>query len=247
MKELTEWWREIGGAQRQWLLLGKGPSFEVRDRYDLRPYTTLAINHTVREMPVEVASAVNFEVVQDCGDAVYRNSRFLLMPRYPHTIPGEGPALLETYFDSIPVLRAMDEEGRLVWYNLSGDPALPGSPVVKNSAFSVGILFSLLGALGARQIRTLGVDGGVAYAASFKDIEARTRLATGKASYDFQFTDMMWAVRHYGLDYAPLQLPTVSQKLRMYLTTPAPRRALRRWLWRGSLPRFLRKSDFEKR
>lgn len=232
MKELTQWWQEFGGADRQWLVLGKGPSFEARDQYDLTPYTTLAINHVVREMPVEVASAVNFEVVEDCADAIYQNCRFLLMPRYPHTIPGEGPALLETYFDSIPVLRALDEEGRLVWYNLSTDPPLPESPVIRNSGFSVGILFCLLGSLGARHLRTLGVDGGAAYAGSFKDIEARTRLATGKSSYDFQFGDMMWAIREYGLDYEPLKQLTSWQKLRMYLTTPASRRAVKGWLGR---------------
>ncbi len=236
MKELTEWWREMEGERRHWLLLGKGPSFEARDQYDLRPYATIAINHVVREMPVDVASAVNFEVVQDCEEAVYRNSRFLLMPRYPHTIPGDGPALLENYFQSIPVLRALDAEGRLVWYNLSCDPPVPGSPIIPNASFSAGILMGLLGTLGANRVRTLGVDGGAAYAASFKDIEARTKLASGKTSYDFQFKEMMWAVQQFGLDFAPLKPLTPLQKLRAYLITPASRRTVRRWLWHTPKP-----------
>lgn len=235
MKELTEWWREIGGAQRPWLLLGKGPSFEERKHYDLRPYATLAINHVVREMPVEAVSAVNFDVVRECEHAIYQNSRWLLMPRYPHTITGDAPALLESYFDTIPVLKALADEGRLVWYNLSSDTIVPGSPVVLNCGFSVGILFNLLGALGAHRLRTLGVDGGLAYAGSFADMEDRTKLANGMKSYDFQFGDMMKAVRRYGLDYAPLLKLTFAQRLKMYIETPASRKYMRRWLMRVPL------------
>lgn len=204
MKELTEWWREIGGAERRWLLLGKGPSFETRGKYDLRPYTTVAINHVVREMKVDVASAVNYDVVGDCADAIYANSRYLLMPRYPHTIPGDAPYPLEHYFTAYPVLEKLSAEGRLVWYNLSSDTIEPGSPVVVNESFSVCILFNLLGALGGKHIRTLGVDGGLAYGNSFADIADRTRLANGMSSYDHQFKAMMRSVKRYGLDYVPL-------------------------------------------
>ncbi len=204
MKELTEWWREMDGAGRRWLLLGKGPSFETRGRYDLRPYTTVAINHVVREMKVDVVSAVNYDVVGDCAEAIYENSRYLLMPRYPHSIPGDAPYPLEHYFAAYPVLERLSGEGRLVWYNLSSDTPAPGSPVILNEPFSVCILFNLLGALGGRRIRTLGVDGGQTYGASFADMAARTRLANGMPSYDHQFKAMMRAVKRYGLDYAPL-------------------------------------------
>ena len=145
MKELTDWWAEMDGSSRRWLILGKGPSFATRDQYDLRPYTTVAVNHVVREMKVDVVSAVNYDVVGDCGDVIYDNARYLLMPRYPHELLGAGPRLLETYFDAYPVLERMDREGRLVWYNLSCDPAVGDSPAIRNGPFSVCILFHLLG------------------------------------------------------------------------------------------------------
>ncbi len=230
MKELTEWWEEFDGLSRRWLILGKGPSFEARDRYDLRPYTTMAINHVVREMKVDVVSAVNYDVVGDCSDAIYQNSRFLLMPRYPHSIPGDGDHLLETYFTAYPVLEALSQEGRLIWYNLSSDTIMEGSPVIKNGPFSVCILFNLLAQLGVRRIRTLGVDGGLAYASSFQDMTDRTRLANGMTTYDHQFNDMMKTVKQYHLDYAPLNTLTFWQRLAMYLSTPASKRGVRRWL-----------------
>jgi hypothetical protein len=237
VKELTEWWREIDGANRQWLILGKGPSFEERGGHDLRPYTTLAINHVVREMPVDVTSVVNYEVLDDCSEEIDRNSRYVLMPRYPHTVPGDAPFLLESYFDRYPVLEKLSREGRLVWYNLSSDTLAPGSPVVvENGSFSVCILFNLLGALGGgRGVRTLGVDGGVSYGTSFRDLSDKTRLANGMATYDYQWRDMMRSVKRYRLRYSPLNRdPRLRWALRWELfrqyTRTSPRRTLRRWL-----------------
>jgi len=227
LRELTEWWRAVDGRSRSWLILGKGPSFEQRGRYDLRPYTTLAINHVVREMPVFATSAVNYEVVGDCGDAIYRNSRYLLMPRYPHSLPGAGDHLLETYFETYPVLERLCREGRLVWYNLSSDRAAPGSPVIENGPFSVCILFNLLAAMGARRLRTLGIDGGRDYAPSFADLAGGDG---GRFKYDYQFQDMMATVKRCGLDYAPLAPLTPLQRLRMLAATPAHRKSVRRWL-----------------
>lgn len=241
MRELTEWWHQINGTECRWLILGKGPSFERRNDYNLHSYTTIAINHVVRELRVDVTSAVNYDVLRDCGDAIYENSRFLLMPRYPHSIPGDAEFLLESYFQTYPVLEQLNREERLIWYNLSSDPFFPGAPVIENSAFSVCILFNLLATLGVCRLRTLGVDGGRAYASSFADIEEKTRLANGMATYDNQFPDMMRTVRRYGLDYAPLN--DRDQRLRLKMLWHFrrqgfkfyPRRFFRCWLSR--LPR----------
>ncbi len=224
MIELSEWWREIGGAERTWLVLGKGPSFETRGEYDLSEYTTLAINHVVMQMPVFAVSAVNFDVAAECAEAIYANSSYLLMPRYPHTIKGDAPELLETYFERIPALRKLSDERRLVWYNIDVDTQAPGSPAIPNGPFSVCILFNLLGEMGAKRVRTLGVDGGIAYGGSFADMAERTRLANGMPTYDLQFKAMMRAVKTYRMDFHPLNSSdkrlaflTAWHKIRQYL------------------------------
>ena len=240
MKQVTAWWEEMNGEGRRWLLLGKGPSFETRDRFDLSRYTTIGINHVAREMPVDVTSIVNHEVLGDCGAELARNSRYLLMPRFPHSIPGDYGPGLETYFQAHPFLERLSREGRLIWYNISSDP-LPPDPhcrepfVVQNGRFSVSILFNLLGALGAHQVRTLGIDGGRSYAPAFSDMEASRKLANGIASYDYQFEDMMGTVKRYGLDYAPLTGLTLLQRLRLLGTSPARKKAIRRYLRRVPL------------
>ena len=58
--------------------------------------------------------------------------------------------------------------------------------------------------MGARTVRTLGIDGGQTYGAAFTDLLSQTWLTNNMSSYDMQFKDMMRAVRRYGLDYAPL-------------------------------------------
>lgn len=245
MKQVTVWWEEMSGEERPWLLLGKGPSFETRSQFDLRPYTTIGINHVAREMRVDVTSVVNYDVLGDCGEEIARNSRFLLMPRFPHSIRGDHGPDLETYFGTFPFLERLSHEGRLIWYNLSSDPfycdpfaadTFFREPfIVENGPFSVCILFNLLGTLGARRVRTLGIDGGHAYAPAFGDMEERTRLANGMTSYDYQFEDMMRAVKRYGVDYAPLTGLTLSQRLRMLRTSPARKKAIHRFLRRVPL------------
>lgn len=245
MRQVTAWWEEMNGEGRRWLLIGKGPSFETRDQFDLRLYTTIGINHVAREMPVDVTSIVNYEVLADCGAQIARNSRYLLMPRFPHSIPGDSGPDLETYFGAFPFLERLSREGRLIWYNLSSDPLFcdPLTPdptrrelfVVQNGRFSVSILFNLLGALGAQQVRTLGIDGGRSYASSFADMEGSRKLANGIASYDYQFEDMMGTVKRYGFDYAPLTGLTLGQRLRMLGTSPASGKAVRRFLRRVPL------------
>ena len=69
------------------------------------------------------------EVVEKCADALRRNCRFLVMARRPHVGFRPGERRLEDYFDDFPVLRELDQQGRLVWYN-----AATSAPVTRPSA-----------------------------------------------------------------------------------------------------------------
>ncbi len=84
MKELTQCWREINGVSGTWLILGKGPTSQRIHEFDLGHYRTLSLNHAIREVSVEVASVIDMDVITDCGEAIDKNAKFLLMPRYPH-------------------------------------------------------------------------------------------------------------------------------------------------------------------
>jgi hypothetical protein len=216
MRELTEWWDEIRGDERSWLILGKGPSLARLPEFDVSSYARIALNHVVREQAVDVASAIDLDVVRDCGESIRQNARYLLMPRYPHVNFVATERNLESFFEEVPVLRTLSDEGRLVWYNLGTGQRVPGSPLIPNGVFSAEVIVKLLAIMGATTIRSLGVDGGTAYAAPFEDLENKTRLAAGHGTFDAQFQGISFAIDEYGLDYGPL---TSEIPLRVFIGT----------------------------
>src|SRR5205085_10362452 len=199
--ELTEWFRQATFADRPWLILGKGPTFDRRDRFDLTAFNTLALNHVVGVVPVDVAHIVDIGVIGDCADQLLDNCRWLVMPRHPNVANVRHPRLLEDHFDEHPVLRELDRQGRLVWYNLLGSRPEGSSPVIPVRYFSSEAALAILARMGARTVRSLGVDGGRSYSHAFGHLDATTRLANGYQAFDIQFDQMQAIVEQYGLDY----------------------------------------------
>jgi hypothetical protein len=214
LKEVTRWWAEIAGSRFPWLILGKGPSLERRKEYDLGPYRTLSLNHAVCELAVDAAHVIDIDVVADCADAIERNARVLVMPRHPHVGSRATARPLEGFFAELPLLAKLSREDRLVWYDLETGPPQPPSPRIPLGYFSGEVAVSLLATLGARTLRTLGVDGGTAYAHGFRSIEQRTKFANRHATFDLQWDGIAAAVRRHDVDFAPL---TTEIPLRVYV------------------------------
>jgi hypothetical protein len=146
-------------------------------------------------------------VVQSCRAAITGNCRWLVMPRVPHVGDKPGDRRLEDWFEELPELWELERQGRLVWYNCSTARPLPGSPVVEVRHFSSEAAFGLLGLLGARVLRTLGVDGGRQYASAFDDLAGTTRLRNGQALFDRQFERLAAIAQAHGMDWRPLAEP----------------------------------------
>ncbi len=194
---------------RPWLILGKGPTFALRDRFDLNAFNTLGLNHVVQEMPLAALHVIDLEVVHQRGDAILRNAGFLVMPLYPHEGGFETGASLGELCSRVPVLGRLEAEGRLVYYNLvpAGRPPDPAAPTAETRSFSAVAALHLLAECGVRTVRTLGVDGGRSYSGEFKRLEETTLLANGRASFDDQFREFPPLLRRYGVDFAPLDRP----------------------------------------
>ncbi len=212
MLELREWIRTARFDDRPWLVLGKGPTFSRRSEFDLSRYHLLSLNHVVRELPVDVAHVIDVDVVEDCADSLLENCRWLVMPRVPHIQQRPGHARLEEYCQALPVLRELDQQNRLVWYNAETAPPVGDSPVIEVTYFSSEAALSLLGELGAKEVRSLGIDGGASYSATFSSLASRTRLANGQPSFDLQFAEIERIAARHGIDYEPLIQP-----LRIYI------------------------------
>jgi hypothetical protein len=233
-----DWFRTANGDGHPWLLLGKGPGFARRGAHDLRAFRTFGLNHVCREMTVDVAHAIDLDVIDQCGETLLERAGVLVMPWHPH-VPDPNrprwaprkaivvsPRTLEEIAGEHPVLRRLSAEQRLLWYNLStATTHRPDSPVVPVRHFSAVAALNLLGMAGARTVRSLGIDGGRSYSEEFADLEGVTRLAGGQRSYDLQFAEMARGMMTTGVSYAELGVET---PIRVFVgATPAQDLAVR--------------------
>jgi hypothetical protein len=212
MIEFDVWKASNALPDRDWLIIGKGPTFERRAKFDLSVYNTMSLNHVIQQQPVDVAHMIDFDVADACADAVYSDARWLLMPRYPHIGHRATLLSLDELLAQNAVLARMEQEGRVVVYDLDTATQPARGTVITAHYFSSEAALDLVGHLGARNVATLGVDGGQAYAGSFSALAATTRLANGQPSFSVQFDRMTAIARRHDMVVAPLVPP-----LRVYV------------------------------
>ena len=182
MLNVHDWFTEYGSRDRPWLVIGKGPSFGLRDRIDLNAYSTISLNHVVTQQPVFISHIIDMDVVDDCRDVLAKNAEWLLMPFHPHVHCRASGLSLTDFVPTVPVLEDFDRRGRLLWYNLhSGQPE--ARYPVAHGTFSASVVVNLLGLLGVKEVRSLGVDGGNRYSAQFSHLADRTLMANGHSSF----------------------------------------------------------------
>ena len=217
MKHFFDWFTESGQRQQQapWLILGKGPSYDLLHGSDVSGYRLMSLNHVVREGPVELAHMIDIDVAVDCAQAILDHAGMLVMPWYPHTGNLVGSKTLAQWVQEVPMLKQMDLQGRLLWYDLSQAKQRHGpGPVVKAAAFSAEAALNLLALAGVRKVRSLGIDGGTSYGNRFDDLKDTTRLNNGQPSYNVQFEGFARTIMATAIDFAPLN---VESPIRVYV------------------------------
>jgi hypothetical protein len=208
MIELKDWLKTNNFASKPWLILGKGPTFAKLKEVNLQDYNTLSLNHVVRELKVNVSHIIDIDVIETCADQLRANCDWLIMPRRPHVSCRPSEILtLEDWKNSISILRELDQAGKLVCYDLMlGEPASQDSEVEVHY-FSSEAALGILARLGAKTVRSLGVDGGRKYSQKFSDLDSETKLANGQPSFDLQFEKLEKIADEHQLDYRPLIEP----------------------------------------
>ena len=187
---IRSFWEWIGEQPETppWLVLGKGPSFRryVPER-DAATYRVFGLNHVCTVTPVFLTHVCDYDVVPACGQALLSNSRFLVMPYWPHTNNRPGKLSLHACCDKHRILHTLRQEGRLLVYNSSlaakKSERGPG-PLVYVRYFSAVAAIRLLAMAGVKNVTTVGIDGGSSYAPVFNK---STLLANGRDSFDIQF------------------------------------------------------------
>lgn len=210
MRDFFDWFAcDVRNLKWPWLIFGKGPSFAKRDQFDLSGYRTVSLNHVVREIAVDVAHVIDIDVVSHCGQTILENCNVLVVPWHPHVNNQPTKDTLQELVERNEFLQAMDQQGRLLWYNLSTWPEPYGDgPVVDVRYFSAEAVLSLLVKAGAKKVRSLGVDGGASYARQFRDLTDKTLLANRRRTFNKQFEHIAQIIVKTGIDFAPLDLPS---------------------------------------
>lgn len=202
--EFTSWRQHTGLPDRPWLLLGKGPSFARRDEYDLSGFNTMSLNHAVVAQGVDVAHILDFDVVEACAEVLPKHCHFLLLPRHPNVSFSPSRLSAEELLRFVPEVAQMEREGRVVVYDRDA-VGRPAELAARVRYFSAEAALDLLGHLGARSVRTLGIDGGTAYAEDFDELDSSTRLANGQPSFSRQARLLRETALRHGMEVRPLQ------------------------------------------
>jgi len=206
VQDIIHWSKKFSPASKPWLVLGKGPTFHKVKAVDQTQYHICSLNHVVRELPVTLAHIIDIDVVADCANEIDQNARFLVLPYRPHFRNSPCEKTIEDCIRELPILKKLNNEGRLIWYNLSSSAPREGSPVIKAKYFSAEAALNLLVACGVRVVRSLGVDGGRTYSKAFDDLSGKTLLANGHQSFDRQFIGICETIRKSNVFYAPLHI-----------------------------------------
>ncbi len=201
-----DWFATYGQPNCPFLVFGKGPSFGLRDQYVLEDYILVSLNHVVREQKVDFAHIVDIDVIEDCEDCLFANTRWLIMPEVPHVNCHPTALVLDDFIDTTPVLRAFAEHGRLLSYPL-WSARRHGFPSPVQGTFSGSVVINLLGRLGVTNVRTLGMDGGASYSRAFDDLTKRTLFKNDHTSFDIQFSEIRKSVEEFKMSVESLVDP----------------------------------------
>ena len=206
--DISRWKDSFDVNSKPWLLLGKGPTFRKIQNVNTDEFHICTLNHVIREIPATVAHIIDIDVVADCAEAIDAHARYLVMPHRPHLKCSPTDKTIFQFVSEIPILRKLENEGRLVWYNLSTSKKDPhgDSPVVQVKFFSAEAALNVLATCGVKVVRSLGVDGGATYSNAFSDLKEKTLLANGHSTFDKQFEGIAATIRKTGIFYAPLHV-----------------------------------------
>lgn len=189
---------------RPWLMIGKGPSADRIADVALTDFDVCTLNDAIKLVPrAQLAHFIDVEVYDRCAELLLARADYIAIPDVLHRAC--KPALpAGVFIASRGDLRALDAAGRIVVYKRWARTLNEGEPPegwIACRYFSSEAALGILGALGARIVRTIGIDGGSSYAKAF---EGLTPLQNGRTSFDVQGPALDAIAARHGIDLVPM-------------------------------------------
>jgi hypothetical protein len=182
---------------RPWLIIGKGPTFDLLDKVDLSKYHVIGLNHVMFKVPCLLGHVIDFDVIKS---SVSDNlCQHIVTPWEPHINNSPGGKTALSLFNNPDIVA----KSPVLWYNSSRSAPLmiKSGPVIRVRGFSAVAAVNLLSAAGVKEVFTLGVDGGTKYSSQFK---TDTLLANGRSSFDCQAAEFKYSRKKFNIKVIPL-------------------------------------------
>lgn len=192
-----KWFKDFK-SDKPWLIVGKGPSFDMIGEVDLTQYNVIGLNHVIYKIDCLLGNVIDIDVLSKSEDKL--KCLHIVTPWYPHinftpTRKNISKFIGEPWCDKVDTC---------LWYNSSRARrfrAPAGGPRVTVKCFNAVAAVNLLGSVGIKEVRTIGVDGGKEYSDSFKK---DTLLANGRSSFDCQRIEFRNSERRLGIVVIPV-------------------------------------------
>ena len=205
MQNFKDFFVQQNESDKQWLVIGKGPSFRRMRLEEVSNYHSISLNHVIKEVAVLIAHIIDIDVLQGCSDAIYKNAKYLMLPLYPHVENKATSKSLESFFSEYPILKLMDDEERLLWYNSTTSRLWDQNyPLIPVRFFSADAVVSLLAYTGVKEIKTIGIDGGKKYSDTFSSLNKKTLLSNSRESFECQFLAIAKTLKKTGAKMLPI-------------------------------------------
>tara|TARA_B100001093_G_scaffold518642_1_gene604243 strand:- start:2895 stop:4454 length:1560 start_codon:yes stop_codon:yes gene_type:complete len=191
----------------QWLVLGKGPSLDQINQYNLSDYRIVSLNDSlIVNKNVTLGHFIDLDAFERCSKEIaLRNDIYIIMPWYPHVDSKPGVKTLDDLVKTNSILNHLAREKRLLWYDLMTSDIRTGEfPIINAVYFSVEAVFDIFSKVGIKYIKSLGIDGGIGYSALFHNINKNSHLVNKQASFDNQFSKLAEIIFKSGISHVQL-------------------------------------------
>lgn len=190
-------WYNSNLFSKPWLIVGKGPTFDLLHKVNLSDYHVLGLNHVMYRIPCLLGHAIDYDVFKSSADKLL--CQHIVTPWEPHIDFVPGGKTAANLFSS----KDLHIETPVLWYNSDRSKRLmiQSGPVVRVKLFSACAAVNLLANAGVKVVHTIGVDGGKSYS---KEFDPKDKLANGRASFDGQAKEFKLASKVFGVSVQPL-------------------------------------------
>lgn len=194
MIRFEDWVKASVKDARPALVVGKGPSSDHVGLLNLKAYRVFTLNDAIRLIhEAEAAHFIDIEAFERCAHYLHK-VKYIFMPDRPH----KGM----TRWRPIDEAALLHEKLRF-WLPKIVTYTKEACHVSRQSDGSIGVLhfsaeglFGVLGKGGVKEVRSVGIDGGISYSKNFSDL---TPLENGRKSFDDQNLHLEDIVKHYGM------------------------------------------------